>query len=251
MKTTFSRHGYLWSPTRRELLKTAGGVLTAGLLAPRIARAATFTLLTHALGVATVDVTIDTTGGTLLLAAQGDYGRDTSIVYDSYGNTWTPLIQQGGASVVCTRLFYCKNPTVGAGHHITFGEPGGFPVVWFAAFSGANITAPFDQQNGAVLSTTPGSILPTKTNELVVSAVGLYLAAGLTWSVDASMTIIDSDNGAFGDHSAFAVALKIQTSAAAINPVWNQICDGNTIASFLSTSSTDPSSKIRHRASQG
>src|ERR1035441_8774023 len=64
----FTRHGYIWTPTRRDLLKTAGGVLAAGLLAPRIAQAATFTLLQHvAANAASPTPSIDSTGADLLI----------------------------------------------------------------------------------------------------------------------------------------------------------------------------------------
>jgi hypothetical protein len=259
MSRPFEKSGALWVPSRREML----GVLGAGLLAPRIARAAAFSLVAHtggALGLNPPKVTsaIDTTGANLLVAVLvSSNGSGAYVSADSKSNTWTALTARTQASGSQVQMYYCvPSPAqVGSGHTVTFQALMGFYASgYFAAFSGS-AAAPFDIQNGATNTSaamSPGSITPAFSDELVISGISMHLSSAPT--VDASMTVLDSNGFLSGNYFGGGIAYKIQTTAAAINPVWTMSSSDKTacvIASFKSTSSAIGSSRVRHKATGG
>lgn len=167
---------------------------------------------------------IDTTGANLLVASIAfiDFGG-SNVVTDSNGNTWTALTEFGGSGASrAEKMFYCVNPTVGAGHTFTGSAP--FPSVCVAAFSGADST-PFDQESGAVGSVQPGSITPAGDNELFVTGIACTDAG--TQTIDQGFSVTDSvGNGA--NNIGCALAYLIQTTGAAQNPSWNPGSSGRT-----------------------
>lgn len=255
----YSRNGYIWTPTRRDVLRTAGGVLAAGLLAPRIARAATFSLLSHVGGSCgstspQTTATLNTTGADLLILGLAYDGAATfdlwaSLWTDSQGNTWVPLTVQTSPKA---QIWYCKPSSVGSGHTVTIvsdNSGGIYLAAYFAAFSGSASSA-FDLQNGAAnTATSPGSITPSVDNALVISVVS---SGSATPTVDAAMTVLDNNAVAGGRSWGGGMAYKIQTTVAAINPVWtgSAAC---VIASFKSTSSSGGggSTPVRRRVIGG
>jgi hypothetical protein len=255
----FERSGALWVPSRREML----GVLGAGLLAPRIARAAAFSLVAHtggALGLNPQRVTsaIDTTGANFLVAVLvSNNGSGAFLNTDSKSNTWTALTAKTQAAGSQVQMYYCVPipAKVGSGHTVTFDASSSFYASgYFAAFSGS-AAAPFDVQNGATNTSatmSPGSITPSFSDELVISGIGMHVSGAPT--VDASMTVLDSNGFLSGNYFGGGMAYKIQTAAAAINPVWTMGSSDKTacvIASFKSTSSATGGSRARHRATGG
>ena len=259
MPRPFERSGALWVPSRRELL----GALAAGLLAPRIARAAAFSLVAHtggALGLNPQKSTgaIDTTGANLLVVVLvSGNGLGAYLKSDSKANTWTALTAQTQAAGSQVQMYFSVPipAKVGSGHTVTFDAPASFAASgYFAAFSGT-AAAPFDVQNGATgtsATMSPGSITPAFTDELVISGVSMHLTAPPT--VDASMTVLDSNGFLSGNYFGGGMAYKIQTAAAAINPVWTMASSDKTacvIASFKSTSSAAGRSRVRYIVTGG
>lgn len=184
---------------------------------------------------------IDTTGVDLLILVVNEYvGGPHAGVSDSKSNTWVELTTQEGSNTQST-IYYCKSPTVGSGHTFTASGTASYIAVQVLAFSGADLTDPFDQQNGAntlIYGTTtswqPGSITPSEDDELVISAICVDAADG-GMSVGSSFTLQESDPYAFAVNMGGYTAYKIQTAAGAENPTWswsNATNAASVIASF-------------------
>lgn len=169
---------------------------------------------------------IDTTGADLLVVAVADLDFFfTGTLSDSKSNTWTALTRvEVSSSEVGVVLYYAKNPTVGGSHTFTFSQTFNKPSIAIAAFSGADLTDPFDQENGTspagTTSSQPGSITPTEDNEVILAALSWEVAESGTVSVNSSMTITDQIDVDGSNHCGLALAYLVQTSAAAINPTW-------------------------------
>lgn len=193
---------------------------------------------------------IDTTGANLIVLCVGYYSASTDQTpTDSKSNTWT-FIARVTSGDVETAYWYCLNPTVGSGHTASYAHTGVYATISFAAFSGAAASSPLDQTNSATgtatTSLSSGSVTPTESNELVISAIGTTVAN--TLSVGSGLTILDQLPNVPGDHLGLAVGYFIQSTAAAINPSWSWSTSSNSsavIASFKSASvaTTFPASK--------
>ena len=113
---------------------------------------------------------------------------------------------------------------------------GGHPTIFVQAWGGADLTAPFDQQNGntAASGTTyqPGSVTPGSANELIVSL--LFGAGSGTTTIDSSFTISDQ-LASTANAMAGGMAYLIQTSAAAVNPTWTRGGIGNVGPASIAT----------------
>jgi len=176
-----------------------------------------FALVTSAQGQNTT-ASADTTGANLIVLCTGLNTLGT--ISDSKGNTWTKLTTRSGSSIA-TAIYYCYAPTVGSGHTFTMANAVGAIVM--EAFSGSAST-PFDVENGAATDTNvttlgTGSITPSVNDTLIVAALG----AGKTnqsHSLDSGMTVAQSINGVASTRYGAAIGYKIQTTAAAISPVW-------------------------------
>lgn len=162
---------------------------------------------------------LDTTGANLIVIGLGYWvGATSPSVSDSKGNAWTPLTAEaGGGGGAVIRLFYCLNPTVGAGH--TFSSTGTnlYAGINVLAFSGG---LAYDQEgaggNGAS-PIQPGSITPTNDNELILTAL-TYNAITVSPTIDGGYTNYYGAPG--GGAVGVSFAYLIQTAKAATNPTW-------------------------------
>lgn len=180
---------------------------------------------------------IDTTGADLLVVCV----NNTSVsapVSDSKSNTWTKLTGQSGTPGTC--IYYSKNPTVGSSH--TFTVTGvSFVAFQVLAFSGADLTSPFDVENGnSTTGTTlqPGSVTPSANGSLLVVGLGSNQSEGGV-SIDSSFTIQESNPYTGGTNYGGFCAYKIQGTASAENPTWTMGTSRNyysTIAVFAPAS---------------
>lgn len=207
-----------------------------------------FVVSTSAVAVAGGAITtpaIDTSGANFLVATVDAFNGVNPIgnVTDSKGNTWANLtthVSNGGN--VSGFIAYVKNATVGSGHTFSFGTTATFPGICVAAYSGVDVTAPFDQQNGAdnVAASTgqPGTITPSAAGALVI-ACAQYLDATNVASVNGSFILQENQaSDATATHVGSSLAYLIQTSAAAANPTFTATAAGSSrqwlgIASFL------------------
>ena len=250
MRNTIERSGSLWVPSRREML----GALGVGLLAPRIARAATFSLIAHAgggLGASPPQtLTLDTTGADLVVVGfVHDPGSGTVTVSDSKGNTWIPLTPR--SNTVVTQLWYARpsnSSFVGASHIIAFGAAATFYASGYvAAFSGAN-ASPFETETGLATGGStlqPGNINPGHDNELIVSAVSVFGTAPTV----SGMAMLDASSFTGSQFYGGGMAYVIQTTAAAINPTWAGGALLSPVMASFTVSTAAP--KTRHRVTGG
>ena len=180
---------------------------------------------------------IDTTGANLIVVSATSFPIGT--LTDSKSNSWTKLTTYSNGTVsVATAIFYCYAPTVGSGHTFTFTQASGAPSISVIAFSGA-VASPADKDNGntsfnSTTSVSTGSITPAENNELIVSGLGGGATSG-TWTANESMTNVGYLPTVSGQGYGTAIAYKMQTTAAAINPTWSSGVSGSgavAIASF-------------------
>ncbi len=169
---------------------------------------------------------IDTTGANLIVVSLSYYhtGNTGDItITDSKGNTWTLLTKYANATTA-NRLYYCKNANVGSGHTFTTPLLSAYYGISIMAFSMANITTPFDVENGAnslsASSLATGSITPSQANSLIVAGLTFDNNAGGAVSIDSGMTAISTAYSG-GSSMGTGIAYKVQSTAAAINPTWN------------------------------
>lgn len=176
-----------------------------------------------------MDGSINSTGADFIsftLDYYNGFAGSFTNVHDNMGNTYTQLTPQTG-TISHLSIFHADNPTVGASHTFTIQGTGSpfYPSGSVAAFSGVSTSSPFDVQNGATIgsgstSLQPGSITPTQAGCVVIS--GVALTDNTTGTAAASgMIIISQSPWTLGIQEGIASAYVIQTSAAAINPVWN------------------------------
>lgn len=177
---------------------------------------------------------IDTTGADLIvIGLAADDGYNTTPT-DSKSNTWTQATSytQGNVRV---RLWYTTPSSVGSGHTFSFsGSPLG--TMFVAAFSGANQSSPYDQQNGAnafATSLATGSITPTEDNELIIGLYGIN-STGVPMSVDNGLIEINEVDFVSSNYYGGMMAYKVQTTAAAINPTFTRTNSNGQAATVVS-----------------
>lgn len=262
----YRKEGYIWVPTRREILR-AGGAALAAMLMPRAARAATFSLVamsTEAHNTATsqplTSAAIDSTGADLLIAVIVAPNANTSIFSDSKSNAgWTARTRypaSPGAGIASVQIWYCIPTSVGSSHTITFhastGDING--ACFFAAFSGANQSSPYDTENGANSASTttiqPGSITPSVDNCLVITGFGGQNFTGTPAVSGGSMTLGGAFTGTGGTNRSCGIGYVIQTTATAVNPTWTMSSNGADAASIASFKPAG-AGRVKHRAIQG
>lgn len=168
------------------------------------------------------------TGGALntvgadLLICQVSEANSNGTLTDSQSNTWVPLTLYGSARTA--RLFYVVGPTTNAAHTISISGTGNAPALVFSAWSGADLAAAFDKENGNnnPFGTTvqTGAVTPAATGSLVVTGFCMDIATAAT--IDGGFTIAQvGPTGGFGSEQA-AFAYLIQTSIVLANPTWTR-----------------------------
>ena len=166
---------------------------------------------------------IDTTGANLIVVAVSWFGIGAvPTLTDSNGNTWTQRTAYGGANDDHV-LYYCSNPTVGAGHTFTAAKTSSYPTISVAAFSGAASSSPYSAESGAyaaaVATAQPGSVTPAGDKYLVITSA--TWSSALTAAVDSGFNIAAQTNFSSGNHMGGGIAYLVQDTAAAVNPTWS------------------------------
>lgn len=186
-------------------------------------------IVTHQIAFSTDDHSVATagvndTGANLLLTLIADYIVSTQgTPTDSKSNSWTNLTQSSSAVNSRAMMSYSGGtPTVGASHTYSYAAATSYPSIAEISLSGAKVASPADQQNGstatAVTSLATGSITPSENNCVVVAM--LAFSGAQVVSIDSGFNILDQV--ALGTFNfGLAVAYKIQTVAAAVNPTWS------------------------------
>jgi hypothetical protein len=190
---------------------------------------------------------IDTTGANLLLFGIGSYGLGTNgseSPTDSKSNSWSGTTLRV-AGDVAARIFYGEPSSVGSGHDFSYADANCYAVLAASAFSGAQ-SSPLDQQNGATggmsTSQSPGSVTPTEDNELVVTCLTFDRdSGGIT--PPTGFTLLDSQEYSSGVNMGFAIAYKIQTTAATETPNWttgSSVVWASSVVTFKGTGGSPP-----------
>ncbi len=189
---------------------------------------------------------VDTSGlgiDLIILTASWYIGVTFSpAISDSKGNTWTSAIQGDDGVSNRTGIFFCLNPTVGAGHTFQIDGTDIFPLITYLAVSGsANL--PADQTNfalaSAVTSLQLGSITPTENDELVVTSI-CNAGDGINFSINESYIAHWVNDFVGSSTVGGGAAHKIQTSAILTEPTWSWTNASDTvglIASFKAAAS--------------
>lgn len=171
---------------------------------------------------------IDTTGANLLIVylVTGNSGAPSgATLTDSYHNTWTALSNASYGPQRQGCFFYAKNAIVGPNQTFTAFLAGSaaYLSVFASAWSGANATAPFDQQsvNNSGLADRPGSITPSSGGELIITGLSEFNSGSDSIQVPAGFTLVSKFIS--GSYEGGAVAYAVQSSAAAVNPAWRSV----------------------------
>lgn len=156
-------------------------------------------------------------------------------------NTWTALTTYTGNSRQQIQIFYSQNPTVGSGHTCKASAvTNSFSTCFLMAFSGMLTSGVFQAgtdsgaHNAGLTSTiAPGSITPGSSPALVVSGYEGDQSFNLT-SVGSSFIIPTSGTVNFLASNWFggSMAYLIQSTAAAVNPTWQDGGNDNLIANI-------------------
>ena len=167
---------------------------------------------------------IDTTGADLIIIFQVYEGLSPSPS-DSESNTWvlagTPINDTFGDK---SSAWYVANPTTSSTHTFSTAGAGGYSVIGVQAWSGS-AASPLDQYNGQSdpgVPFQPGSITPTENNELIVAA--LCGVVEDTATIDSGFTALEQLFATANNYS-LAHAYYVQSTAAAINPTWDDYAD--------------------------
>jgi hypothetical protein len=207
-----------------------------------------------------VTAPIDTTGAnTLLVYVVSDGWHANSVaITDSYNNPWTALNDAySGTMGGC--WFVAAAAHTGAAHTFRADPGGSFMTLFVSAWSGLATAGPWDRQAtfgspAPSLGMTPfqtGSVTPSQSGELIVSAISEYHPNADNYSVDSGFTIIDKV--ASGSTLGGAIAYLVQTSAGPVNPSWNHNDAGfglaaNTVTLTPLTSTSTSAAAARHRS---
>lgn len=162
---------------------------------------------------------LDTRGATLLVAFISNYapGSAANVTADSQSNSWSGKTPQSIGNIK-GRLFCVENPTANEFHTISFSGDGAGII--FAAFSGTEIASAFEEENGYAASSVngiqPGSVNPDNDGSLIIA--GCAVDNSVTQTVDSGFSIIADVAFEGGANEGLALAYKIQSTAASINP---------------------------------
>lgn len=196
----------------------------------------------NALGSNLATLPIDTTGATLLVAAECAWSTGTpSAPVDSAGNAWQAVPPHGAPTQPgVIRLFYVVAPATSASH--VFVDPGSdYQAIAVAAYAGTD-TSPtaFDAATGAVGANpvAAGSVSPAQPGELVVTFGCSGDSVATSIAIDSSFALVDSLlNGSGGAPEDLASAALVSTTTAPLDPQWSFPGDAKiatTIAAFKS-----------------
>jgi hypothetical protein len=207
-----------------------------------------WTLIAHAIiggpDSSATTAAINTTGANLIvLTLSGNAPGGGVPPLDNRGNTYLVAIEsvEGGTN---TGIYYKQAPTgVGAGHTFTLPSGAGFSVLAVSAWSGS-AASPLDQTSSGVASVDTvscGTITPTLNGELLVATYKMETEGTPAVTINSGFTITDQLPFTAGLFYGGAQAYLIQTSAAAVTPVWSSLggaMRGPAVASFKVASGT-------------
>lgn len=168
-----------------------------------------------------------TTTGNFAAIVISDYTQSPlGTMTDSKGNVWNMAVSKsgGGTNTARSTMFYSNMTSIGSGHTFTYTATGTcFPTMYVEIYQ---TTRPVtvDQTNGfngtTGTSIQPGSVSPTKDNELIVVGLSATPITSVT-GINSGFTISNSNaSGATNTFLGGGMAHLIQTVAGSVNPTW-------------------------------
>lgn len=216
--------------SRRQFLKRGALWVSASALAPRVANA-TVALVINGKGKAVTTgnatVTLNTTGANLYVVVVCLYSTSAALATVSSTNNASGTWAHGSNYVNSTSnvcIFYCKSATASGAELFTINPNGtGYALAFVSAWSGADTSAPKDQDNGAANASggtiQPGSITPGENNELVIT--GVSDNNNQTFTINSPFSTV-TDTSQDTNSATGAWSYNIQTTATATNPTWTK-----------------------------
>jgi hypothetical protein len=165
---------------------------------------------------------LNTTGCDFIVVVEHFFGTTSGTLSDSRGlSGWTALTKQDSNPTECgCVIWYNKNANGGTGHSFTITGSSSFSAVEIAAFSGSDLTAPFDVEVGVSVitsTTTPiPQITPSVANELIIWGCTLIQSTA-TCTIDVGTELDETASTAV---YCGASAYEIQTTATARTATW-------------------------------
>jgi len=163
---------------------------------------------------------IDTTGANILVASISWNEAGTPALTDNYSNVWTALTGQaiGGNDI---KIYYAKQPKTGTGH--TFQVTGNcYPAICVGAFSGVDLSIPFDVQNGGTRASdyyvATGSVTPAAPAALYITA--LSINAHNFPAIDRGFVILGSLDYNAGQNIGCVMAYLTPQDGPTKSPTW-------------------------------
>jgi hypothetical protein len=177
---------------------------------------------------------MDSTLANFIAIEVSDYAAaGIGTLTDTYGNTWHPCSIYTDGSLCRVRIYYAINPTVGSGHTFTYSGVTPYAALVVVSYSGMDITAPFDAENGAS-SLSTGNITPGSAGEVIIAALCNNDAGSPTYSVSGGSLAIRGQVTKTINNFGAALADEIQTSATVVGATFagTATASESTIASF-------------------
>lgn len=166
----------------------------------------------------------DMTGANLLVLAIAYYSTGNPAISSSPANTWNARTEYASTNSRI-KIHYAYNASVSSTMTFTASGSDQYSSIAVLGFAGALATDPYDVENGAtdagfVTTLQPGSITPGQNDEVVVTALCFEITAN-TASIDSGFSTAYQKDVITGTAEGVAIAYKIQTAAAAVNPAWS------------------------------
>jgi len=176
--------------------------------------------------------TINTTGANFVAVALVEAATGTATVSDNFSNSYAlacSLVDPSGSSrrVSMWRAVNLDSSHVGSGHFWTVTCTGCFAAAMAQAWS--NMAAAPDDNTSTGSDTdgtiTLGTLTPSVASNVLITAVGRYLASSIDSSfTTAPLPFIDFAGNNFG----IAMAYKVQATATSAAPTWTMAALTNT-----------------------
>jgi prepilin-type N-terminal cleavage/methylation domain-containing protein len=178
---------------------------------------------------------ISTAGANAIAVAVASFNGITSVTHSvgSDGNA-TALTAAAGNSP-SNQFFYWQNPSTGGSDTFTVTSTGalyGTACVYImSGISGIYSSAQNENPTGGT-TCQPGSITPSGSNQVVITAFGVYTPTGAP-TINSSYSTPVYNSGAGGTAYAEAGSYLIQTTGASTNPTWTWTNGASTPACII------------------
>ena len=168
----------------------------------------------------------DTSGASGIFLGTNYIFGTPPVISDSNSNTWSLLGTQHASDSICSsRLYYCANPTVGAGHTFSALNTDCYASLAAIIVSGMMTSSPLDgsavgtASAVGVVSLQVPSITPSVAGNIEVTLLSAYTSTA-DWGIDDSFLTTDILPIVGGTSFDIAMAYKILTTTGAESPVW-------------------------------